>query len=277
MWRIWDCITTVLAALALATCADAFVVQGKSELGRPVSRAAVCSARGLHGLRMQEEEDAVNREQRRMMKKSEKRRLLQNIADAKSIGRTSPQEASEVTDDKLAASASGLGMMPPNTSANRPKTMEDLRKESLSVTDAARRAVAKAEEFNTQKPELLGYEEMKQVDPSVLASIESFLLGSVLLAGGSWLLAGLGVAYDAYMVASKKELPAGFDSVLSNYVYPFLTYGIVAVFLLSGLLGVLQFYKFEGGKTGASGTASKLNEARRLTDASKRRKERGGG
>jgi len=224
-----------------------------------------------------QEEDAVNREQRRMMKKSEKRRLLQNIADAKSIGRTSPQEASEVTDDTLAASASGLGMMPPNTSANRPKTMEDLRKESLSVTDAARRAVAKAEEFNTQKPELLGYEEMKQVDPSVLASIESILLGSVLLAGGSWLLAGLCVAYDAYMVASKKELPAGFDSVLSNYVEPFLTPGIVAIFLLSGLLGLLQFYKFEGGKTGASGAASKLNEARRLTDASKRRKERGGG
>ena len=51
-------------------------------------------------------------------------------------------------------------------------------------------------------------------------------------------------------VASKKELPAGFDAVLINYVEPFLTPGIVAIFLLSGLLGVLQFYKFEGGKTG---------------------------
>ena len=29
--------------------------------------------------------------------------------------------------------------------------------------------VSKAEEYNTQKPELLGYEEMRQMDPSVLA------------------------------------------------------------------------------------------------------------
>jgi hypothetical protein len=30
-------------------------------------------------------------------------------------------------------------------------------------------------------------------------------------------------------VASKKELPAGFDKILSNYVEPFLTPGIFAV------------------------------------------------
>jgi hypothetical protein len=48
----------------------------------------------------------------------------------------------------------------------------------------------------------------------------------------------------------------------------------VAVFLLSGLLGLLQFYKFEGGKTSG---ADKLNEARRITNNVKRRNERGGG
>jgi hypothetical protein len=30
--------------------------------------------------------------------------------------------------------------------------------------------VSKAEDYNTKKPELLGYEEMRQMDPSVLAS-----------------------------------------------------------------------------------------------------------
>jgi hypothetical protein len=50
--------------------------------------------------------------------------------------------------------------------------------------------------------------------------------------------------------------------------------GIAAVFLLSGLLGLLQFYKFEGGKTSG---ADKLNEARRITNNVKRRNERGGG
>lgn len=54
----------------------------------------------------------------------------------------------------------------------------------------------------------------------------------------------------ARQVSTKKELPAGFDKVLSNYVEPFLTPGIVGIFLLSGLLGLLQFYKFEGGKSG---------------------------
>jgi hypothetical protein len=106
-------------------------------------------------------------------------------------------------------------------------------------------------------------------------------------------------------VASKKALPDGFDKLMSSFVEPFLTPGIVGVFLLSvspslppspprslqtrmcthsharrqahshllythththtytrtqGLLGLLQFYKFEGGKS----ASDQLNEVSRL-------------
>jgi hypothetical protein len=63
------------------------------------------------------------------------------------------------------------------------------------------------------------------------------LLGSVLLAGGLWVLSGLCVAFDAYMVATKKDLPVGFDTVLSNYVEPFLTPGIPLTNLMCVFVG----------------------------------------
>jgi hypothetical protein len=54
--------------------------------------------------------------------------------------------------------------------------------------------LAKAEEYNTKKPELAGYEELRKMDPRVLASTEKLLFTSLLATGSAWVLAGIAVA-----------------------------------------------------------------------------------
>lgn len=223
-------------------------------------------------MQQQQQDDGVNREQRRQAKKQNKQRA----SSAAAKGFASPQDAiAKVSEMTASMEAQGMGASEASTAplvdtrASRPQTIDDLR--SSSARDSEARLMAKAKE--AEKGELAGYEELRKVDPAVLASTEKFLLSVVLALGGAWLLAGVAVAFDAYMVASKKALPDGFDKLMSSFVEPFLTPGIVGVFLLSGLLGLLQFYKFEGGKS----ASDQLNEARQFSNRAKRRAERGGG
>ena len=49
----------------------------------------------------------------------------------------------------------------PDSRAGRPQSIDDLQTNTFA--GAQNRVVAKAEEYNTKKPELVGYEELKQV------------------------------------------------------------------------------------------------------------------
>lgn len=49
----------------------------------------------------------------------------------------------------------------PDSRAGRPQSIDDLQ--TNTFPGAQNRVVAKAEEYNTKKPELVGYEELKQV------------------------------------------------------------------------------------------------------------------
>ena len=51
----------------------------------------------------------------------------------------------------------------PDSRAGRPQSIDDLQTNTFA--GAQNRVVAKAEEYNTKKPELVGYEELKQVVP----------------------------------------------------------------------------------------------------------------
>lgn len=90
--------------------------------------------------------------------------------------------------------------------------------------------------------------QVRQIPIETIKTIENTLFLGVFAAGALWVLAGMGTAYDAYMIATKKQVPAGLDEALSKYVEPFLTPGLAVILLFSVLLGGLQVYKFEGGR-----------------------------
>ena len=255
--------------VAAATFADAFLYP-QGMIASTVLRRRPTRISNKGGMQMQVDE-APNRQQRRMQKKAEKQRR----AEAGAKGFSTPQDAFA----KMEATGNAGFTVTPSAAdepaaapalAGKPKSLDDLRMSSAQSSEV--RLVTKAVKTG-EKPELAGYEELRKVDPAVLSATENFLQTAVLLCGGTWVLAGMSVAIDAYMVATKREVPAGFDDFLSRYMEPFLTPGIVGVFLLSALLGVLQFYKFEGGKSGKD----ELNQARAYSNRAKRRSERGGG
>ena len=78
--------------------------------------------------------------------------------------------------------------------------------------------------------------------------MENALFFGVFAAAALWVLAGMGTAFDAYMIATKKPVPPGVDEILSKYVEPFLTPGLGVILLFSVMLGGIQVYKFEGGR-----------------------------
>jgi hypothetical protein len=90
--------------------------------------------------------------------------------------------------------------------------------------------------------------QVRKIPVQLLTQVENALLIGVLAAGGLWVTAGLGTAYDAYMIATKQPVPPGVDEALSKYVEPFLTPGLAAILIFSIMLGGLQVYKFEGGR-----------------------------
>jgi hypothetical protein len=90
--------------------------------------------------------------------------------------------------------------------------------------------------------------QVRKIPVQVLSQVENALLVGVFAAGALWVTAGLGTAYDAYMISTKQAVPPGVDEALSKYFYPFLTPGLAVILIFSIMLGGLQVYKFEGGR-----------------------------
>mmetsp|Transcript_30685 Transcript_30685/g.77342 ORF Transcript_30685/g.77342 Transcript_30685/m.77342 type:complete len:270 (+) Transcript_30685:192-1001(+) len=194
--------------------------------------------------------EGPNRDQRRAAKKNAAKK-------GKGSAAAGQQQASEV----LASSIQGEDYGPLGRSAggggvgkvDRPSALESLRSESdRRREEALRQANAGKISGLTQKmqpkPGLPLEDEVAQIPVEVLKTVENSLLYGVLAVGALWVLAGLGTAYDAYMIATKQPVPAGLDEFLGKYVEPFLTPGLGVVLLFSVMLGGLQFYKFEGGR-----------------------------
>uniref|UniRef100_A0A7S0Z014 Uncharacterized protein n=1 Tax=Hemiselmis tepida TaxID=464990 RepID=A0A7S0Z014_9CRYP len=194
--------------------------------------------------------DGPNRDQRRAAKKN---------ANKKPKGRAAAgqQQASEV----LASSIQGEDYGPLGRAAggggaskvDRPSALESLRSESDRRREEALRGANQGKisgltQKMQPKPGLPLEDEVAAIPVEVLKSVETALLYGVLAVGALWVLAGLGTAYDAYMIATKQPVPAGLDDFLGKYIEPFLTPGLGVVLLFSVLLGGLQFYKFEGGR-----------------------------
>ena len=129
---------------------------------------------------MQMEPEPVNREQRRLQKKLEKQ-----SKGSKTKGFSSPADiVAQVVHtekhtanktDRLTCILKKISFMQvssemstataqeerPDSRAGRPQSIADLQTNTFA--GAQNRVVAKAEEYNTKKPELVGYEELKQV------------------------------------------------------------------------------------------------------------------
>jgi len=174
----------------------------------------------------------MNREQRRQMKKLGKKGKPTKMAREEMMDAASAQIASSPasTDTEEAPSRGALAL-------------EEMRQAALrSKEERVRKA------GQQRQASLPGTEELRRVDPKVLFAAERTLLNGVLVSGGIWVFCGLCVAVDAYLIATKQQVPQALDSALSKYIEPYLTPGLVLVLAFSALLGLMQVYKFEGVK-----------------------------
>eukprot|EP00288_Rhodomonas_lens_P015087 CAMPEP_0177709290 /NCGR_PEP_ID=MMETSP0484_2-20121128/10723_1 /TAXON_ID=354590 /ORGANISM="Rhodomonas lens, Strain RHODO" /LENGTH=244 /DNA_ID=CAMNT_0019220895 /DNA_START=21 /DNA_END=755 /DNA_ORIENTATION=- len=210
--------------------------------------SALTTSRGLAlsrertgmGLCMQSGE--LNRQARRNMAKAEKR-----SKNAK------PKGGVEAMNEVSAVMAESMNGKAPEK-VEKPNALEELRQKTLQNREEALKRLEDVRTGKVVQPkkELPGIENLRQVDEGVLFGVERFLFFGALTAGGIWVLAGLGTAFDAYLIATKQKVPGDADSLVSAYLYPLLTPGLVGIIACSLLLGLLQVYKFEGGKAAAT-------------------------
>jgi len=135
-----------------------------------------------------------------------------------------------------------------------PNALEQLRQKTLQDREEALKRLrdTKTGKVAAPKKELPLINNLRNVDPAVLFGVERFLFFGAFTGGAVWILAGLGTAFDAYLISTKQKVPGDADSLVSSYLYPLLTPGLVGIIAFSLLLGLLQVYKFEGGKAAAA-------------------------
>ena len=191
---------------------------------------------------MQQEDDfseeSMNRDQRRRIKKAKNRRQTPT-SQAEKLN-----AASAVMADTIA------GRETPQKVA-QPKALEELRKQAQDGREDAIKQLAEMRRGRAAQPpeEAPLVQQMRKVDDSTLFAVENALYYAAITAGALWVVAGLCVAADAFLIATKRPVPPAFDDMLGKYVEPFLTPGLVAVLVFSLALGALQFIKFESGPT----------------------------
>jgi len=160
-----------------------------------------------------------------------------------------PVKGAEAFNEASAVMAESMSGKAPQAE-KKPSALERLRAEREE-------AIKKLEDVRAgrvipEKKELPMIESMRKVDEGLLFGVERFLYFGALLGGTVWVVAGLGTAFDAYLISTKQKVPGDADSLVSTYLYPLLTPGLAGIIGFSLLLGLLQVYKFEGGRAAAA-------------------------
>jgi len=78
---------------------------------------------------------------------------------------------------------------------------------------------------------------MSMFPPAVLVGLDRFLKGGLVITGTLFILAGIGITFEAYSKVSEKPLPSNIDAFIVNIIEPNFTTGLLVLLGFSVSLG----------------------------------------